>query len=116
MKKYVTWKPKKINDNLYEHPNTNDRVNSETNWAITFTETSYQIADLRYISFLEHSWEIPQAQLDNWKILDPAFEFTIIDETEANELLLEFWLDENEEPLISVTDFIFADIRPMDII
>jgi len=109
MKKYITWKPKKVNSNLIEHPNTNDRVNKETKWAIIFTETPYQIADGRYISFLEHDWNIVQAQLDNWKVLDPAFEFTIIDEVEANLLLSELWD-------VSVTDFIFSDNRPTDII
>jgi hypothetical protein len=106
MLKYITWRAKKINANLIEHPNTNDRVNLETAWAITFTETPYQIADGRYISFLEHAWNITQAQLDHWRTLDPAFEFTIIDETTTNTLLSELWD-------VTVTNFIFTDNRPV---
>jgi len=106
IQKYVTWKPKQVNSNLYEHPCTNDRVNKETNWQIIFTETRFQLADWRYVSFLEHDWNIVQEQLDNWKVLDPAFEFTIITEEEANILL-------NELGDITVSNFEFIDNRPV---
>jgi hypothetical protein len=107
MKKYITWKPKKINDYLYEHPNTNDRVQTETSWAIIFTETSFQIDDGRYISLVEHADDMPQSEIDHWRELDTAYEFTIIDETTANTLISELWD-------VTVSNFIFTDNRPVD--
>lgn len=107
MQKIITWKAKKINDYLYEHPNTNDRVQTETSWAITFTETNFQIADGRYISLVQHADNMSQESIDYWRELDPAYEFTIIDEATANSLLAELWD-------VTISNFIFTDNRPVD--
>lgn len=106
MKKYITWKEKKINDNLYQHPNTDDMVNKNTNWEIKFFETPYKIADGRYVSYIEHAWTIPQARLDQYRTFDPAFEFTIIDEATANSLL-------SQLGDVTVSNFVFTDNRPV---
>lgn len=87
-------------------PNTDWAFENATEGAI-FTETPYQIADGRFISVVEYPDETTQSTID-WLILAySVFEFTFIDETEANLLLSELWD-------VTVTNFIFKDNRPTD--
>jgi len=112
-KQIVTWKRKKANDNCYQDPNTNDRVNIETDWVATFTETSFCISDWRFISLVEYPDDCTQESIDYFQKLDKAFEFTFVTESEANTLLAELW-PWMWIPYVSVSDFIFTDNRPID--
>jgi hypothetical protein len=106
IQRYVTWKRKMVDTCCYKDPNTDDRVFSETNWGTTFIETPYQIADWRFISLVEYPDTCTQQEIDYFKTLDPAFEFTFIDETTANTLLSELWD-------VTVTNWVFSDNRPV---
>jgi len=106
MKQYITWNRKKVNDFLYEDPNTNNRVSKETNWQTTFNETGFQIADGRFISWVEYPDTTTQEEITYYLSLEPEFNFNLIDETEANALLSELWE-------VSVNNFIFTDNRPL---
>ncbi len=119
MKKYITWKSKKINDNYFTHPNTSNRASNESNWDIIFTETSYKSIDWRYMSFVEHDGALPQARLDSLMIMDADFEFTSVTEESMNADLLEaYWTTEWPwlvQPMVSVSNFVFTDLRPNEI-
>ena len=106
MKIYVTWKRKKINDNCYQDPNTNNRTELETNWQAVLTETPYKISDGRFISFVEYSNDCTAESIEYFKNLDPAFEFTFIDENQTNVLLSELWD-------ITVNNFVFTNNNPV---
>lgn len=105
MKQYITWEAKKKNDNCFEHPNTNNIVEIETNWQTIFTETPYKIADGRYISFVEYPNDTDEPTKLKYLNLEPEFKFKFIDETEANLLL-------SELGDVTVSNFIFEDNRP----
>ena len=106
MKKYITWNRKKVNDNYYQDPNTNDRASLESGWVVTFTETPYQL-NWTFISVVEYPDNTPQEQLDYFMSIDPDFNFTILTEEEANALLQTAY---NWE--VSVNNFVFTDNRP----
>jgi hypothetical protein len=108
MKKYITWKRKKVNENCYKDPNTDNRTNEETTWQATFTETTYKINDGRFISFVEYSDDCLEDDVETFRNLDPDFEFTFIDENTANTLL-------SELGDVTVSNFEFTDNRPNDI-
>ena len=108
MKRYVTWKEKKINDNLYIHPNTNGRVEEETWWKTIFIETDYKHSDGRFMSVVEYPNTTTPEEVEAFRLLDPAFEFTFITEAEANTFLASLWE-------VSVSNFEFTDNRPRDI-
>ena len=112
VKKYVTWKPKKVNDNLYKHPNTDNRASIDSNWDIDFTETPYQALDGRYMSYAAHDWALPQARLDALMDIDADFEFTSVTEEQINTFLLEAYWMEWENQAVSVSNFVFTDLRP----
>jgi len=107
MKRLITYKRKKINDFLYEDPNTNHRVTMETSWQTIFTETPYNLADWRFICIVEYWDDETEENINYFMNLDTAFEFTFIEEDEANVLLSELWD-------IVVNDFVFTDNRPID--
>jgi len=116
VKKYVTWKAKKINDSYYQHPNTDGRANSESNGDINFIETPYESIDGTYISIAEHEWNLPQARLNALMIKDPDFQFVSVTEEEVNVILLEaYWLDWESNPYVSVSNHEFTDNRPTDV-
>ena len=104
MKRYLTYKRKKINDNLYEDPNTNNRVSNETCPWTTFTETCYQVADGRFIAIIEYADTTTDEEVEAFRILDTAFDFTFLDETEANAFLSELWD-------VTVSNHVFTDNR-----
>jgi len=106
MKRYITYKRKRINDNLFQDPNTNNRVEIETGWMTKFFETSYQHADWRFLAHVEYPDEATVEQVEYFRLLDPAFEFTFITEQEANTLLQQTY---NWD--VTVTDFVFTDNR-----
>ena len=108
MQRYITWTRKKVNDNLYADPNTNDRVNIETNWQTTFYETPYQINDWRFISYVDYPDTTTEEEITYYLWLEPEFNFTLITEEEANTLLSELWD-------VSVSNFEFKDNRPSDL-
>ncbi len=114
-KKYVTWKAKKVNDNCYQHPNTDWRANNESNWDIIFTESPYQAIDGRYMSFVEHDWALPQARLDQLMWVEPAFEFTSVTEESINADLLEAYWMTWEHQAVSYSNFEPNDLRPQEI-
>ena len=110
MKKYLTYKRKKISDNYYQDPNTNNRVELETNWVTKFTETAYEHADWRFLAYVEYPDETTNEQVEYFRLLDPAFEFTFITEAQATDILNETYGWE-----VVVTSFVFTDNRTIDI-
>jgi hypothetical protein len=54
MKNYVTYKRKKLSDNFYADPNTNNGVYNESGGLISLTETPYEI-DGVFISYIEYN-------------------------------------------------------------
>lgn len=119
VKKYVTWKAKKVNDNCYQHPNTDGRASSESNWDINFIETPYKSAEWVYIGIAEHDWALPQARLDALMIVDPDFQFYSATEEEVNTLLLDTygyveweWI---QPPMVSYSNHVVTDLRPINI-
>ena len=114
-KRYITYTRKKINDNCYLDPNSNDAVSLATNWKTIFNETPYLLEDWRFIATVEYRDIETEENINYFLHLDEAFEFTFITEEVANELLKEFWENENWY-LVSVKDFIFTDNRVFDII
>lgn len=112
MKQYITYKRKKINEFLYEDPNTNNRVYKETWGKTIFTETPYKIPDGRFISIVEYADTETAENIEYFRTLDLAFEFTFIDELTANTLLKELWTDETWIQYVKVNNFIFEDNKP----
>ena len=112
MLRYITYKRKKVNDNYYQDPNSENRVEIETNWKTIFNETPYQLEDWRFIATVEYRDSETQENIDYFLDLDPAFEFTFITEWEVNELLKEL---SDETWTVTVKDFIFEDTRIFDI-
>ena len=110
MKRYITYKRKQINLNCFQDPNTNNRVEIETNWVTKFTETAYQHTDWRVLSYVEYPDETTAEQVEYFRLLDPAFEFTFITESQAIDLLNETYGWE-----VTVSNFIFTDNRTSDI-
>lgn len=107
MKQYVTYKRKKINDHFFADPNTNNGVERETGGVIKLYETPYEV-DGVFIAYIEYDENIVNVQqIEYFKNLDPAFEFTIIDESTVNILLSQIWD-------IIVQDFVFTDNRPVE--
>ncbi len=107
MKRYITYTRKKINDNFYSDPNTNGRVEEETNWVTKFYETPYEV-NWVFLAYVSYPSETEQSEVEYFKNLDPEFNFTFITEEEANTLLSELWD-------VSVSNFDFTDNRPLDI-
>ena len=103
IQKLITWKRVKVNENRFVDPNTDWAFEKATEWA-TFTETPYQIADWRFISFVEYPDTTTQEQINTLINEYSAFEFTFIDEATVNQLLSELWD-------VSVNNFIFTDNR-----
>lgn len=100
-----------MNEFCYKDPCTDDRVNKETGWITTFTETPYCISDWRFISLVEYPDNCTEENVEYFKNLDPDFEFTFITELEANTLLNGCY-----NWLVTVKDFVFTDNRPKDIL
>lgn len=112
MKRYLTYKRKKINNNYYQDPNTNWLFQEATEWAV-FYETPYQLSNKVFVAWVEYPDTTTQAQID-WLISTyNQFEFTFIDEATANTLLSELTDDTGS---VTVTDFIFTDKRVFDLI
>ncbi len=101
---YVNWTAITVNPNCKTHPNSSWYWNE--NWEWTFTETSYTDWTGLYI------W-----LLDNINI--PSSDFTILEKTEAeinSQLLSWYWTDWESNPFVTVSNYIFTDSRPIDII
>jgi hypothetical protein len=107
MKRYITYTRKKENDSFYSDPNTNNRVETETNWVTKFYETPYEV-DGVFLSYVEYPNETTIEEVEYFKNLDPAYNFTFITEEQANELLANLWD-------VSVSSFEFNDNRPLEI-
>lgn len=104
MKRHITYKRKKINDNYYQDPNTQNRVEIETNWFTKFFETPYEVNGI-FLAYVEYPDTTTPDEIEYFKNLEPAFEFTFITEEEANTMLSNLWQ-------VSVKDFMFTDLRP----
>lgn len=105
MHKYITYTRKKISDNRYLDPNTNDIVEKATSWIAKFTETAYEF-NWVFLATVEFSTETPIEQIEYFRSLDPEFNFTFITEEEANIELAKLWD-------VKVKDFVFTDSRPV---
>jgi len=113
MKKYTTYKRKKINDNFYADPNTNNGVEVQTGGKIIFHETPYELNGV-FLSWIEFDGRsINPMELEYFRTLDPDFDFTIIDEATANIFLQGLWFDENGLQYVSVNNFEFLDNIPV---
>ena len=108
MKQYITYKRKHINDSFYADPNTNNWVHEATEGAIELIETLYQV-DWVFISYIDFDGRMSDRQMEFFRTLDPAFEFTFAEEWEINTLLSTLWD-------VFVKDFIFTDNRPVDLL
>lgn len=111
VKQYLTWKRVKVNDNFYRDPNTDNVFKAITTWAI-FHETPFQIPDWRFVSWVEYPDNTPQERIDQVISQNIAFEATFITEIQANLLLRELWVDENNNAYVTVANFVFTDNRP----
>ena len=112
MKTYVTYKRKKVSENFYADPNTNNAVFEQTGWQITFHETPYEVNGVFVASIEYDGRSVNPTELEYFRTLDPAFEFTILEETEVNTILENFWFDESWVQYVSVDNFEFTDNRP----
>lgn len=108
MRKYITYTRKKENDNFYSDPNTNNRVEEETNWVTKFFETAYD-HNWVFLAYVEYPDATTPDEISYFQNLDPEFNFTFITEAEANTHLSSIWD-------ITVKDFVFEDNRPLDLI
>ena len=108
MKRYITNTRKKINDNYYQDPNTNGIVEDATSWVTVFTETKYEL-NWVFLWIVEYPDDSSDELVEYFRVFDEAFSFTFITEEKANEMLSEIWD-------ISVSDFVFTDNRPVDVI
>lgn len=106
MKRYITYTRKKINDNYYQDPNTNNRVKKETNWVTKFFETPYEFGWV-FLAYVEYPNKTTIEEIEYFRNLDKDFNFTFIMEEEVNILLLKIWD-------ISVKDFVFTDNREFE--
>lgn len=107
MKRYITYTRKKESDSFYSDPNTNNRVERETNWVTKFYETPYEI-EWVFLAYVEYPNETTSEQVEYFKKLDPNYNFTFITEEQANELLNKLWD-------VSVSNFEFRDNRTLEI-
>lgn len=107
MRKYITYTRKKINDNYYQDPNTNNIVEEATGWITKFTETAYDYNGV-FIAYVEFPTDTSDEQIEYFRTLDSDFNFTFVTEEEANIHLANIWD-------ITVEDFVFTDNRPEDI-
>ena len=112
IKKYITWNRKKINDNRYTDPNTDNLFENSTT-AGTFHETPYQIADWRFISWIEYPELTTEERINELITAHSDFNFTFITEAEAN-TFLESLADDTG--WVTVSNFIFSDTRVFDLI
>lgn len=106
MKRYITYKRKKENENFYSDPNTNwkfDRLTVDSK----FYETPYEV-DWVFLAYVEYPDETTVEEIEYFRNLDPAYNFTFITEEQANELLANLWD-------VSVSNFQFNDNRPLEI-
>lgn len=102
---YTIWKEISINPQLKTHPNTWDYY--ANNWEWTFIETEYNDWLWTYI------WLI-----DNPTVPTLDMNFNIVEKTEQeiNDLLLAwYWADEQSNQYVTVNNYIFTDLRPVDI-
>lgn len=111
MKRYITYTRKKINDNYYQDPNTNNKVEIETNWHTTFYETPYEY-NWVFLAYVEYGDEFTNEQIEYFRNLDTDFNFTFITEEEANIFLQNFWKDEEWNYYVSVANFEFTNNTP----
>ncbi len=110
MKKLMNWSRVKVSGHKYIDVNTDNTFNNITNWA-SFQETPYQI-DWKFIWIIDMPEDTSQERIDELITAYSDFKFKFITEAEANEQLTNLWTDDNNEPYISVKDFIFTDNTP----
>jgi len=103
MIKYITYTRKKISDNYYQDPNTNNIVEEATSWITKFTETAFDF-NWVFLAYVEFPNDTTDEQIEYFRTLDTDFNFTFITEEEANIHLSKIWD-------ISVDNFNFDDKR-----
>ena len=115
VKEYILWYAKKKNDNYYEHPNTNGEFQKQVGIESTFIETPYQDVDWAYLSYIDYPDTTTQTDKDNHILANPEFKFKLISEKKANQMLENMGFDDNGNPYVTVSNFVFTDNRPLDI-
>ena len=104
MLRYITYTRKKVNDNYYMDPNSQNTFENQTTNS-TFYETPYEI-NWTFIAYVEYPDDTTQDRIDELLQAYTSFNFSFITEEEANELLSELWD-------VSVKDFVFTDNIPI---
>jgi len=107
MKNYILWDRIKVSENRYIDINTDwafDNVTTDS----TFTETPYNVW-LRFLWVVEYPADTTQEVIDTLVAEHSEFNCVFITEAEANTFLAEIWD-------ITVSDYIFTDNRPQEII
>lgn len=105
MRRYITYKRVKVNDNFYSDPNTNDSFENATEGS-TFFESPYEFEGI-FLASVEYPDSTIQWQIDWLLNAYSDFNFTFITEEEANMHLSKIWD-------IKVKDFVFTDNRIFD--
>ncbi len=103
--RYILWNRVKINDNKYIDPNSDNLYSNSTNWG-TFHETPYLLDNWKFVSWIEYPSETTQERIDELVEAFSWFNFEFVTEAEANDLLSELWD-------VTVSDFVFEDLRPV---
>ena len=116
MKKYVTWNAIIVNPNRITHINTDNFASSFDNDFI-FTETQYQgqlnPALLKFIWFLEYPDTKTESEINQYNSHIASYQVQDKTESEVNALLLDwYWLDDELNQLITVSNYIFTDNTP----